>query len=253
MPLISIITVNYNNASELKKTIESVVSQTFNDFEHIIIDGASTDGSIEVIKSFESEIAYWISEKDTGIYSAMNKAIKIAKGKYCLFLNSGDFVTNKNVLADVSNRGLDADIVYGNMIIHHRNGKKELGKMPEQITFHQMIVDTLWHPVSFIKKSLFDTYGCYREDIKIVADYEFFLKTIIVYKVTTQYIPITISEFLLGGMSSHPSNAALIASERKKIQLEYFNEREIALEESKMINESNIYNKIRNLLKGKLQ
>ncbi|MEP7170167.1 MAG: glycosyltransferase, partial [Bacteroidota bacterium] len=103
MPLFSIITVNLNNAAGLKKTIESVVTQTFNDVEYIIIDGASTDGSKEVIKNYETKISYWVSEKDTGIYNAMNKAIKKAKAEYCLFLNSGDSLTNKKVLNDVSN------------------------------------------------------------------------------------------------------------------------------------------------------
>jgi glycosyltransferase involved in cell wall biosynthesis len=253
MPLFSIITVNLNNAAGLKKTIESVVSQSFRDFEYIVIDGASTDGSRDVIKEYETKITYQVSEKDTGIYNAMNKALKQVKGKYCLFLNSGDFLTNSQVLKDVSDFGSDADIVYGNMMIHYPDGKKKLGKMPEKITFHQMITDTLWHPVSFIKKTLFDKYGYYREDIKIVADYEFFFKTIIVHKVTAQYMPVTIAGFSLDGMSSYRSNAALIASERKKIQLQYFPGSVIELEESKKVVKNNFYYRIRNLLKNKLQ
>ncbi|HKR06297.1 MAG TPA: hypothetical protein VJY62_16800, partial [Bacteroidia bacterium] len=109
------------------------------------------------------------------------------------------------------------------------------------------------HPVSFIKKTLFEKYGYYREDIKIVADYEFFLKTIIVNKVSTQYVPITISEFLLDGMSSHRANVNLIASERRRIQLEYFPQSLIEMEENKRIIKNNLFFRMRNLLKKKFQ
>ncbi len=87
---LSIITINKNNAYGLRKTIQSVINQTYSNIEYIIIDGASTDGSIDVIKKFEDKIDWWASEPDTGIYNAMNKGIKIATGDYCQFLNSGD-------------------------------------------------------------------------------------------------------------------------------------------------------------------
>ena len=102
MPLLTIITVNLNNYIGLSKTVESVIGQTFKDFEFIVIDGGSNDGSIEVIKKFARNINYWISESDKGIYNAMNKGIQKAQGQYSLFLNSGDSLYNSGVLQAVS-------------------------------------------------------------------------------------------------------------------------------------------------------
>ena len=97
----SIITINYNNCEGLRRTIESVVNQTCHDFEYIIIDGGSTDGSVDVIKQYADQIDYWVSEPDKGIYNAMNKGVAVAKGEYCLFLNSGDSLHNNSALAKV--------------------------------------------------------------------------------------------------------------------------------------------------------
>ncbi|MBQ3836958.1 MAG: glycosyltransferase, partial [Treponema sp.] len=103
-PLISIITINYNNKDGLKKTIDSVAAQTFQGYEHIIVDGGSTDGSAEVIKDalknkdYAAHVSYWCSEKDGGIYPAMNKGVERAGGEYCLMLNSGDYLAGKSIL-----------------------------------------------------------------------------------------------------------------------------------------------------------
>ncbi|MFT4805390.1 MAG: glycosyltransferase involved in cell wall biosynthesis, partial [Psychroserpens sp.] len=98
---LSIITINFNNAVGLKKTIESVVNQTSNDFEYIVIDGGSNDGSVDVIKEYEAKVSYWVSEVDKGIYHAMNKGILLAKGDYLEFLNSGDILVNETVIQKI--------------------------------------------------------------------------------------------------------------------------------------------------------
>ena len=113
MKQISIITINYNNASGLEKTIRSVVEQTYNEYEYIIIDGASSDKSKEVIQEYQRYIDFWCSEKDSGIYNAMNKGIQKASGEYLLFLNSGDVLNNSAVLADIHGFLSGEDIVYG--------------------------------------------------------------------------------------------------------------------------------------------
>ena len=221
MPKLSIITINYNNKQGLERTIKSIVAQGYKDFEFIVIDGGSNDGSVEVIHQYQDKITKWISEKDSGIYNAMNKGIGFAKGEYCLFLNSGDSLFENNTLEKVFAADYTEDIVYGNMQIDF-GGKKVLGEMLNLITFEHMMADTLWHPASFIKRSLFTKYGNYREDLKIVSDYDFFIKAIIVNKVSTRHIPITISIFPTDGMSSQSSNAELIKAEREKVQLGYF-------------------------------
>ena len=224
---LSIITINYNNAKGLEKTILSVVSQTFENFEYIIIDGGSIDGRKEIIENSKNKLAYWVSEKDKGIYNAMNKGIQKAKGEYCLFLNSGDFLYNNNVLSEIFTTNSNADILYGNMMIDWGNGKKTEGKMPDVITTQQMYNDTLWHPVSFIKRTLFEKHGLYNESYKIVADYAFFFKTIIANKVSTKHLPILVSEYNVDGLSSKPENKILEKEERKKVIESYLSQDEI--------------------------
>jgi glycosyltransferase involved in cell wall biosynthesis len=124
---LSIITVNLNNAAGLRKTIESVRAQTFKDFEHIIIDGDSTDESVAVIKKFEDGFSYWVSEPDGGIYQGMNKGTRVAKGEYCLYLNSGDYLYNSKVLEKVFKEKFSEDLVYGNSIIENITGEKICG------------------------------------------------------------------------------------------------------------------------------
>ena len=109
----SIITVNYNNREGLKRTIESVIHQTFRDFEFIVIDGGSTDSSAEVLKAYDEHISYWVSEKDNGIYDAMNKGIRKATGDYLNFMNSGDCFYDDDVLRNVTAYASDADIITG--------------------------------------------------------------------------------------------------------------------------------------------
>ncbi len=217
MPLLSIITINRNNADGLDKTIQSVISQSYEDFEYIVIDGNSTDHSIDIIKKYNSNINYWVSETDKGIYNAMNKGIAKANGNYVLFLNSGDYLVNNDVLKSVFEKQQTADIIYGNMQIDWGNGKITSGKMPDKITFKQMYIDTLWHPVSFIKKTLFDKYGLYNEIYKVVADYDFFFKVIIINNVTTYHINVDIAMYNLNGLSSLPENKALEQAERRKV------------------------------------
>ena len=109
----SIITVNFNNRDGLRKTIESVIHQTCRDYEYIVIDGGSTDGSVDVLKEYDKNIDYWVSEPDKGIYNAMNKGITQAHGEYLNFMNSGDCFYDKNVLENLCEKGLSSDIIVG--------------------------------------------------------------------------------------------------------------------------------------------
>ena len=219
---LSIITINFNNKPGLEKTIKSVLEQTFIDFEYIVIDGGSTDGSVDIINDFQSKIKYWVSEKDSGIYNAMNKGIEKAKGEYCFFLNSGDVFLDNKVVQDVFFIANHSDIIYGNLLFTYVSGAKRKGVMPKTLTFKHMIQDTLWHPVSFIKTTLFDIIGKFDEKHPIVADYDFFLKAILIHKVTTQKINRTIAIFRQDGISASPNNKTKILEERNKVQMKYF-------------------------------
>lgn len=219
---LSIITVNLNNKNGLEKTLLSVRSQTYKNYEHIIIDGGSIDGSKELIEKYVDSITYWVSEKDNGIYNAMNKGISKAKGTYCLFLNSGDFLIDASTLEQVFSLQPDAAIIYGNMMIDYGHGNTVLGKQPEKITFEFMMEATLWHPVSFIKNELLIKSNGYNEQYKIVSDYDFFIRTIIVENVTTQFIPVTVACFNTQGIGSSAQHEQLHLKERKDVIDRYF-------------------------------
>jgi len=224
---LSIITVNLNNKAGLEKTIQSVVEQTFSDFEYIIIDGGSTDESVTVINKYAYKTKYWVSEPDNGIYHAMNKGISKATGNYCLFLNSGDYLSGKDILKKVFALNRTEDILYGNMMFDYGSGNLAKGIMPGQINFKHMMRDTLWHPVSFIRKELLLSLGMYDESLIITADYDFFLKAILVNKRSLYHLQITISVFSFDGISSLPANREIIQTERNSIQLRYFSRQQI--------------------------
>lgn len=208
---LSIITVNKNNAAGLERTIQSVINQTFKDFEYIIIDGASTDSSVEVIKKYANKIDYWISEPDRGIYNAMNKGIKVAKGEYLLFLNSGDWLVDDKVLEEVFSIGFEEDIVYGDLLID----EKEIKYYPDKITLLYFFRDTLPHPGSLIKKEVFNYTGLFNENFVIASDYDFFLKALIKYNVSYLHLKTVITVFLTNGISSKNYDIAL--KEKKEI------------------------------------
>jgi glycosyltransferase involved in cell wall biosynthesis len=186
-PLISVITINFNDRVGLERTFESVFNQTFQDFEYIVIDGGSNDGSKELIEENTGKISYWISEPDKGIYNAMNKGISAAKGDYLLFLNSGDILYKNDVLKSCETYLCNEDIISGNLSFVE-NERNWLGKTPETLSFYRFFTDTLYHPCSFIKKTAFDTFGWYDEEYKICSDWKWFLLAICKKKATYNHI-----------------------------------------------------------------
>lgn len=217
---LSIITINRNNAIGLEKTIQSVAAQTFNEFEYIIIDGCSNDGSVDVIKNNDSPFAHlrWISEPDSGIYNAMNKGIQMATGDYIQILNSGDVL----VAPDVTERMIsamktsDASILYGNMIKKDYSTGKIIGKSGEvAYSLLQYYSSTMNHDCCYIRRDLFDEYGLYDESLKIVSDWKWFLQVIGLGCVKPQYVDIDVTIFDAGGISE--SNLDLRNNERRQV------------------------------------
>jgi glycosyltransferase involved in cell wall biosynthesis len=222
-PKLSIITVNLNNAAGLRKTIESTVSQSFRDFEYIVIDGGSSDESTHVIRDFNDRITYWVSEPDKGIYSAMNKGIQKAEGTYLQFLNSGDWLANPCVLEEVIKYAGKADILYGDTINYYgTKGELKEARFPDKFTFDYFFTSSIPHPSSFIKRELFDRYGLYDESFRIVSDWEFFLLTIIKHNTTYLHLKFPISVYDMNGMSENPANKQLMASEVKESLSRHF-------------------------------
>lgn len=232
MPKLSIITINYNNFEGLKKTIESVVNQTWQEFEYIIIDGGSNDGSAAYIESQSEHIDYWVSEPDQGVYYAMNKGIEVVRGEYLLFLNSGDILNNDNVLfALKKSLLLDRDIVYGDLWIVDEKGKEFRNRYPDFIDFSFLKQTSLGHPSTVIKKELFQTYGLYRTDLKIVSDWAFFVKVLGRHKVSHCKVDPIIATFYEGGLSTATIYQQQHLEERKKVLIENFDLYDASFEE----------------------
>jgi glycosyltransferase involved in cell wall biosynthesis len=229
---LSIITINYNNLEGLKRTIDSVVHQTWKEFEYIVIDGGSIDGSAEYIESQSEHFYYSISEADQGVYYAMNKGIEVATGEYLLFLNSGDVLYNDNVLLETKKALLlDIDIVYGDLWIVGDQGKGFRNRYPNCIDFPFFKQTSLGHPSTFIKKELFDTYGLYRTDLKIVSDWAFFIKVFCRHKVSHCKIDHIIATFYEGGLSTSTVYHQQHMEERKKVLIEIFDLYDASFEE----------------------
>jgi len=219
----SVITINYNNFRGLRNTIESVISQTCQDYEYIVIDGGSSDGSVEVIKRFSSRIAFWVSEPDRGIYHAMNKGVAHAKGKYCIFMNSGDCFYGKDVLLELKSK-LVADIVIGRVSIDDEN---HIISPPPcgELTLYHLYAGAVPHQGSFIKTSLLRKHP-YDETLRISSDWKFFLQVMIFDNCSVSYVGDFVAKYDMGGISS--ANPELMLQEKEKILSDMFPPRLLA-------------------------
>ncbi|GHT24682.1 glycosyl transferase [Bacteroidia bacterium] len=219
---VSIVTVNLNNATGLEKTIQSVVSQTFTDYEYIIIDGNSSDNSVEVIKQYADHISYWVSEPDAGIYNAMNKGIKQAKGDYVIFMNSADCFINSDTLSNVFSKEHTADLLVGNMI-EDRKRLKARCAYPSKLTFYYFFAgQTLVHQATFTKRTLFDELGLYDEHLKICADWKFALLALFKYNKSIENLHEDIALMDLTGLSYSDNAQQCIRQEREETLKKYF-------------------------------
>lgn len=219
---ISIITINYNNLEGLKRTVKSVVNQTWHEFEYIVIDGGSNDGSVQYLETESDKIDYLLIEKDSGIYNAMNKGIKVATGDYLLFLNSGDHFFNKKVMEQNHLFLEEYDLVYFDLnIVSAENIFVKIYQ--SKLGFSYFLNETLPHPATFIRRSLFDTVGLYDESLKIVSDWKFFLNAICKYNSSYFKINNVLSTFYMDGLSSNPSNEYLIQLEKETVLFSDFN------------------------------
>lgn len=221
---LSIITINYNNAQGLLKTIESVVKQTQYNFEYIIIDGGSTDDSVSVIQQYKEQIDYWVSEPDQGIYNAMNKGLKIAKGDYVLFMNSGDFLYHENVIKDVCDKILpEYDLVYGDVLLRHeKNNWERIQVHPENLPFSYFYKQTICQQACFIKRSLFESIFYFNETLKISSDWEFLIYAIYLENIKYKKIDVLVSVYDMEGVSSTLEFRSLASQEREKVLETHF-------------------------------
>jgi len=203
-PKLSIVTICYNNADGLAMTLDSTLrkQRDYSDYEQIVVDGGSSDATMDVIREYQDRIAWWCSEPDKGIYNAMNKGVEHANGEYLLFLNSGDIIM-EGALAKIFANEFDEDIVYSD--IYTTNGNERcLVKSPsrEELTPAYLTINTLPHQATLIRRELHDAIGGYDESMKISAAPKFILDAVLGKKCTVRYLEMAYSLFDRSGISS---------------------------------------------------
>ena len=229
---VSIITINYNNLDGLRKTVESVVGQSCHDFEYIIIDGASADGGAEYLKeiggkSYPFELK-WVSEKDTGIYNAMNKGLKMANGEYTLMLNSGDYLVDEHVIERIMSELDGTDIVQGNNIEERAKGVyRNRGYGKSDIDLFDIMKGHFLHQSSFCRRDLFERYGYFDESYRMSADTKFFMICLGQKDSSFKYVDIDVVNYDMSGISAEKNGpwAKCHREELMRIRREVFSGR----------------------------
>jgi glycosyltransferase involved in cell wall biosynthesis len=206
-PLLTVITVVFNGAATLEHTIRSVIEQTYGNVEHIIIDGGSTDTTLEILRKYEGSVDYWVSEKDAGIYDAMNKGIALARGDYIGMLNSDDYFAHPSALKVIATRFITSkvDAVFSCLdIVDPANLNRVLRKyrISSFTPFMLRIGVMPPHPTFYCKKSCYEKAGLYRTDYRIAADFEMLARLLLKHKITWKFIDETTVKMRSGGLSS---------------------------------------------------
>lgn len=206
-PKISIITVSFNSQSTIKHTIQSVASQDYQNKEYILIDGASTDWTLDIISFLKDKINYFVSEKDNGIYNAMNKGIKASSGDIIGILNSDDFYSNNEVLSKVANifEETDCDCLYGDLVYVDKGDARNIVRYWKSGEFSKRKLRMGWmlpHPTFFVKKEIYEKYGLYNLKLKTAADYEMILRLLHNDSIKVEYLPEILIKMRIGGESN---------------------------------------------------
>ena len=219
---VSLITVVYNGASHIRSCIESILNQTYSDIEYIIVDGKSTDGTVDIVKSYGSKIAQFVSEKDKGLYDAMNKGIRMATGDVIGLLNADDFYRHSRVIENMvaTFQRTNSDAVYGDMIYVHRDNTQKIQRYWRSGWYSDN--DVMWgwmpgHLSFFAKKCLYDQYGLFRTDMKSAADYELLLRFIHKNKAKLAYMDEVTIVMRAGGVSNSSLSNRLEANRDDKL------------------------------------
>lgn len=215
----SIITINYNNAEGLRQTLESVVAQTCRDFEHIVIDGGSTDGSVELIHQYASHISYWVSEPDHGVYHAMNKGIRVASGEYLNFMNSGDCFHSPRVLEEVAPEVEGCDILLGRYCNRDTQEVKQVRRGP--VTLLTLLKEPFNHQSMFYARSLFAEQQ-YDESLRIQSDFKFNVLSIVFGHCRVAFTDVIVADYDFHGISS---NVPLVREEKEVVLQQLFPQR----------------------------
>lgn len=204
---VSIITVVWNNKETIKDAIESVLNQTYLNIEYIVVDGASNDGTVEIIKNYENKISKFISEKDKGIYDGLNKGIDLATGDIVAFLHSDDLYENDTIIEDIAkefSKDNSLDGIYGDLIYTYKDDTSKVLRYWKSKDFHKDLLSQGWmpaHPTLFLKKDIYNKFGKFDLDFKIAADYDFMLR-VLKNNIKVKYLPKVLYKMRVGGESN---------------------------------------------------
>jgi len=204
---VSIITVTYNASATIRDTIESVLAQDYPDVEHIIIDGASSDNTAEIVSSYGDRIAQFVSEPDRGMYDGMNKGIKLATGDVVAILNADDFYVNSSVISTIVEQfeQYQVDSVFADLVYVKHDDSDKIVRYYSSASFHPGKFAYGWmpaHPTFVVKRWAFDRYGFFKTDYKIAADYELLIRFLAIHQLSYHYIPQVLVKMRTGGAST---------------------------------------------------
>jgi len=213
-PLISVITVAFNGAATVEKAIRSVIEQTYSNIEYIVVDGGSSDGTLDIIHKYEEKIDYWISEKDAGIYDAMNKGVQLSAGDMVAFLNADDFYKDPGVLARVAKvmQAEQLDALYGDVEFFRHGNQDDVVRRYNSGRFTAGRLGWGWmpaHPAMFLRRALFERYGLFRTDYRIAGDFEFIARVFKHPELRHRHLPETLVRMQMGGVSTSGWRATL--------------------------------------------
>lgn len=221
--LLTIVTICLNEASRIRRTLDSVVAQTDPGFEWIVIDGGSTDGTLDILRGYRSLITTLVSEPDAGIFDAMNRGLALSKGDYLLFLNAGDCFHNPDVVRRFRDTAPRTDTVVGGVLVVHPDGRQQYrgsGDYPPTPDF--LYWRSFPHPSTFIRKRLFDRHGPYDIAFPLAADWEFFVRTTVRHGCSVASWDYPVSVFTNDGVSAAPANRPALHAERRRIRRRHY-------------------------------
>jgi len=235
-PRYSVITISLDEVASVSRTADSIVGQDYSNFEWIVIDGGSVDGTLEELRRYRSDISYLVSEPDGGIYDAMNKGLQYARGEYVIFMNAGDRFASSDVLAAVD-AALKSDLLVGSLDMI---GSDQIRSFPKVLPGNYLLKNMLPHQSTFFRRGLFKEFGFFDTSYRIAGDYEMFARLIQSGKVSYEYLDKTIAIFDAGGVSSDKKLRQLRKRENHKVRWRYFKKYRFSLK--------GIRQQVRNLL-----
>jgi glycosyltransferase involved in cell wall biosynthesis len=212
-PLVSIVTVVFNGARHIEETIQAVAGQTYSPIEHIVVDGASTDGTVDILRRYDESIALWVSEPDSGVYDAMNKGIDLVDDpeSYILFANADDHLYSSEAVERAITGSNGEDLVYGRMVLSDEGVSAVTGR---QVDLDDLAFQTLCHPATFVKKKVFDRVGKFDTSYVVAADYDHIVRCFAA-PVSTRFVVVIVSRMRMGGLSDE--RFMLSCRERKDV------------------------------------